>query len=163
MKTYFSFSGRMSRREFWVKFAVWYIAASLGLHILSLSDPELAGWLSLGFFVLSLWPWLAVNTKRLHDRGHSIWYGLFMLAVALTLGGLSTTGIQGAYWMKLAAYLVAAIVAIDVQFISGKIGPNRYGPDPVAGAYWDGSPRLYAPTDMRHRSRAGKSDIPRQG
>ncbi len=57
---------------------------------------------------LAFWPWLAVNVKRLHDRGKSGWFLLILLIPVL-----------GALWL-----------IVEVWFLPGQRGANRFGPDP---------------------------------
>jgi uncharacterized membrane protein YhaH (DUF805 family) len=62
----------------------------------------------LGF--LALWPTLALLLKRLRDRDHSGWYALIFLIP-----------IVGPIWLL-----------IEMWFMPGTDGPNRFGPDPSA-------------------------------
>ncbi len=65
---------------------------------------------ALVIFVAAVWIGFAVGVKRYHDRGKSGWWVLIVLVPVI--GGL---------W-----YL------IECGFLRGTIGPNAYGPDPVA-------------------------------
>lgn len=54
---------------------------------------------------------LAGAAKRLHDRDRSGWFQLIVL-IPLT----------GAIWL-----------GVEIGFLRGTFGPNRFGPDPLAG------------------------------
>lgn len=105
---WFSLDGRIGRRAFWL----WYVL------------PLTAGGLVAGgldwvlgrhhvvdtiYTAAALWPSLAASVKRLHDRDRSGWYQLFYLIPVF-----------GWFWM-----------AVELGFLRGTHGPNRFGPDPV--------------------------------
>lgn len=149
--TFFSVKGRMGRRDF------WYAAAGLALAEIALiaffcwsGDVSYAEYLyrtrratmiDLAAFSFLFWPSLAVTVKRLHDRNTSGWWaGLlhllaFLVHVHLALGpvpgrnrlatliGLAPT----ALFILLGSWLI-----IELVFLRGTPGPNRYGPDPKA-------------------------------
>ena len=56
-----------------------------------------------------IWVALAVGAKRCHDRDRSGWFQLIMLIP-----------IVGGLWLL-----------IELGFLRGTIGENRFGPDPV--------------------------------
>jgi uncharacterized membrane protein YhaH (DUF805 family) len=80
----------------------------------------------------------ALIVKRLHDRDKSaLWYPLFGLAPALCyhLGVVYSSNIsnvlsptQQTFWLLGGILWVWAIV--ELGFMPGTKGPNRYGPDP---------------------------------
>jgi uncharacterized membrane protein YhaH (DUF805 family) len=59
--------------------------------------------------LISLWPVFALVVKRLHDRNHSGWFALIFLIP-----------IVGPIWL-----------VIEVIFLRGTTGPNRFGDDPL--------------------------------
>jgi uncharacterized membrane protein YhaH (DUF805 family) len=61
--------------------------------------------------VLLIWPGVASHVKRAHDRGRSGWFVL--------LGVVP---------------IVAIWPAIEIAFLRGDVGPNRFGPDPLGPA-----------------------------
>lgn len=61
--------------------------------------------------LLLLWPSICLYAKRWHDRDKSGWWSLIVLIPII--GGL---------WML-----------IELGFLRGTDGPNRFGPDPIAG------------------------------
>ena len=61
--------------------------------------------------LITLWPALAIYTKRWHDRDKSGWWSLIMFVPII--GGL---------WML-----------IELGFLRGTDGSNRFGDDPLGG------------------------------
>lgn len=62
------------------------------------------------YFIAAFWPNLAVGIKRCHDRGRSGWFLLIGLVPLLNL------------WL-----------AVELMFLRGTVGSNRFGPDPLDG------------------------------
>ena len=128
---YADFAGRARRREFWLYslflwamlFLLMYTDAALNLGGTAESYSEVSedgvsigfnmtgGILTLIFFLATLLPSIAVSVRRLHDVGRS---GLTFLFVLIPLFG----------WLYL----------LFLYTQPGQPGPNRYGPDPKAGA-----------------------------
>lgn len=130
---YGDFNGRARRLEFW-SFALLNVvvvgilvglAFSTGLTYRALiRNAEFGGGLgiaTIAFFAIIgmyslavLIPCIAVNVRRLHDRGMSGWWYLgFVL-----LGMVPIVG-----WLSSIAYLV-------IMLLPGIEGPNRFGDDP---------------------------------
>ncbi len=127
MQGLFSFNGRLNRAKFWLILIVTDIAMFVLLGILVAvtggsmtmgadgSMPTMGGGVignlvALVIVLAAAWIGLAVGIKRFHDRGRAGWWVL--IALVPVVGGL---------W-----YL------IECGFLRGTVGPNAYGPDPVA-------------------------------
>jgi uncharacterized membrane protein YhaH (DUF805 family) len=115
---FFSFNGRISRKPFWLGLlAVGIVGMVLGTvaAVLAVSAPEgtvPTGSLLVGLLTLLLfYPVLAIYAKRWHDHDCTGWKAITMIQ---PIGGL---------WD-----------IIEVAFYRGTAGPNRFGPDPLAGA-----------------------------
>lgn len=114
-KLLFSFKGRIPRSTFWY-YVIGYVivigvAMLLDAALGTLSDRgygPISGLLSL----LGIFPGLAVDVKRAHDRDHSGWYVLILLIP-----------IVGVLWLL-----------IEFGFLKGSAGPNKYGDDPTGRA-----------------------------
>ena len=111
----FSIEGRIARRHYWLYYFVPFLLISLGLALVDVLfgnyDPETGWGLLSGLFSLAaLWPGLAVAIKRAHDRNRSGWFLLVMLIP-----------IAGAIWLL-----------VELGFLPGTPGPNRFGPPPPA-------------------------------
>ena len=97
----FSFEGRINRQPYWIGWIVLNIIVFIG-------QMSGSAEVSLIITLLILWPALALQAKRWHDRGKSAWWIL-----------LNAT-IIGIPW-----------VLIELLFLKGTDGPNEYGPDPL--------------------------------
>ena len=115
--------GRIPRRVFWLHyvlpiFAVGIVAmildAMLGLWLVAPAaegGPEFSsgtGLLSTVAWLGTLVPSISSNVTRLHDRGHSAWWLLWLL---LPLAG-------------------AIVLLVQIGFLRGDASPNQYGPAP---------------------------------
>jgi DnaJ like chaperone protein len=109
-KTFFSPKGRISRKTFWfasISLFVWYVVANM---MIESTDETIVGLGSL-FMVGLIWPTVAVQVKRWHDRDKSGWWYL-----------ISYVPIIGPPW-----------VLIELGFLKGTDGANRYGFPPGTG------------------------------
>lgn len=88
----FDFRGRAMRAEYWM-FSLYACIIALLFMLIDtkvigitffngfdpFSDVNNSGILTLSFVLLTLVQSIAVNTRRLHDRGHSGWWQLMLL------------------------------------------------------------------------------------
>jgi uncharacterized membrane protein YhaH (DUF805 family) len=127
LQTFLSFDGRNARKTFWLALLVMIIISwILQLIIFTvfgvsmMSDPnatpeqamaQVSGMLvPLGIvLLLTLWPSLAIYTKRWHDRNKSGWWSLILFIPLI-----------GGIWML-----------VELGFLRGTEGANRFGPDPI--------------------------------
>jgi uncharacterized membrane protein YhaH (DUF805 family) len=104
---WFSFSGRISRRSFWLGHEL----PLLGILFLCLILDgllKLHGVIIEICLLLLVWPNFATQVKRAHDRGRSGWFVLLGLVPIASI------------WP-----------AIELGFLRGDMGPNRFGADPL--------------------------------
>lgn len=118
-RKYADISGRARRSEFW-----WFALFTFGVSvILSFVDNLFFGWgrgmmmqgggpLSGIFSLIMLLPSICVAGRRLHDIGRSAWWILLWLVPVVG-------------WLVLIWWYVQP----------GEVGPNEYGPDPLAGEH----------------------------
>jgi uncharacterized membrane protein YhaH (DUF805 family) len=110
MSLLFSLDGRIGRSTYWLKFFLPYLAIYLVLLAVDWRlgthepDEKTVGLLSGSFVAVALYSSIAVNVKRCHDRDHSGWFLLLGLVPILNLWPL-----------------------IELGFVAGTYGPNRYG------------------------------------
>ncbi|MBV9554565.1 MAG: DUF805 domain-containing protein [Alphaproteobacteria bacterium] len=157
---YFSFRGRISRSQYWLRFVVPYLVVAVVLQTaIALTEPGSGANVALtviyGLFVLiCIWPHLAVLVKRIHDRNKSGWlclalyipWILFSIAlmawlgavlVAIAAGKSETAAVAVGGFMIVVGILGAISLGIGLWFfiefgcLRGTIGANRFGPDPV--------------------------------
>jgi uncharacterized membrane protein YhaH (DUF805 family) len=130
---FLSFEGRINRQPFWLGLLAliiltWILEfilfAIFGVSMMPVMDPNAtpeaaaaaaAASMSkmiapLGILVLlTLWPSLAMYTKRWHDRDKSGWWTLIILVPII-----------GSIWLL-----------VELGFLRGTDGPNRFGDDPL--------------------------------
>jgi len=113
LELYFSFKGRISRSTYLQKGILpWLLLSIISYYIILVhlnvdadSEMTLIGVLNLIFLI----PSLSINVKRCHDRNRSGWFQLILLIPVI--GGL---------WFL-----------IEMWFIKGTDGVNKYGQDPL--------------------------------
>ena len=92
-------------------------------------------------FVVLLWPGLAIGVKRLHDRNRPGWlialpYALSVANQVLTFQGMQSglAGMMHPSPLRLCVSLLLVVIGlwmlIELGFLDGTQGPNKYGPSP---------------------------------
>ena len=107
----FSLQGRISRRQYWANFLLptfilWLVL--VWLFPFRLNDAERQDWPFALWSLALLWPSIATQVKRWHDRGKSGWWCL-----------INFVPIVGNLW-----------AFVETGFLPGTEGDNHYGPDP---------------------------------
>lgn len=113
LRNYAVFSGRASRKEFWMFFLFYIIFlfsfaildAILGTIIIY-TKTESYGLFTLLYFIGTFIPFLAVSVRRLHDIGKSGW------------------------WILLSFVPIGNIIYIILLATKGSSFHNKYGPPP---------------------------------
>lgn len=94
----------------------------------------------LWFLVALLWFWIALRAgvRRLHDRGKNGWWLLLYWAAPNFVSGAAMQGAQMLLIPDMIAEVLLAIAAalfalglVDLGFLRGQAGENRFGPDPL--------------------------------
>jgi len=109
----FSFQGRISRHDYWLK--GFLILFPLGLsNVITLFRVNEPGEriLAMVIGIVALWPSLAILVKRLHDRNRSGWFAATLL-------------------IPIANIIFGIWILVQVWFLRGTKGINRFGDDPV--------------------------------
>ena len=128
-----SLEGRINRRPFWIA-------------LLCLSVPELVAHVALGerwssiVSLLLAYPELALFAKRGHDRNVPTIIPAVFIAGATLLNVLVLFDQAGPLdnpnmlFLAIAIPIgvMALILLVDFGFRRGTVGPNRFGPDPLA-------------------------------
>jgi uncharacterized membrane protein YhaH (DUF805 family) len=148
-QAFFSFRGRFSRSDYWVKniilqtviFSIYSIAFLLAM--ISAGGAALGGSkaLAMAFGIIpaiislaALWPVLAILVKRIHDRNKSGWLSsliyipLLFYVISLILLPIVITVLLSIVWMGIGIWFF-----VEFGCMRGTVGPNRYGADPVFG------------------------------
>jgi uncharacterized membrane protein YhaH (DUF805 family) len=103
--------------------------------------------------VFSLWFLAATTIKRLHDRNRSGWWIVVFLIAPPLLRSITDKldeSSVAAIVVTLAASVLTLWGIVELLFIKGTSGPNRFGPDPLApaipdppaAAHWDQTSEL---------------------
>jgi uncharacterized membrane protein YhaH (DUF805 family) len=111
-QNYVNFTGRAARSEFWL-WTLFSVLISMAASIIDVAAFPAVGPSPINSLVnLALFlPSLAVSVRRLHDLDRSGWWILLVFVI-----------------------LIGWIVLIVWNCTKGTPGPNRFGPDPLAGA-----------------------------
>lgn len=109
LKLLFSIDGRISRKPFWIYFLCLPALELLLRYLLKNSDATTLKNADLIFIVVFAYPSLAVQIKRWHDLNKS----------------------AGSTLINLIPYVGMFWAFIELGFLDGTPGDNRYGPDPL--------------------------------
>jgi uncharacterized membrane protein YhaH (DUF805 family) len=110
-KFYLSAQGRVNRQQWWLRLVLPVFVISVVLTLIDVAigtyDSQNGGGVLSGLFALAaLIPSILVDIKRWHDRDKSGWWMLILLVPVI-----------GAIW-----------ALIELGFLAGTPGPNRFGP-----------------------------------
>jgi uncharacterized membrane protein YhaH (DUF805 family) len=138
-KLLFSFEGRISRQPYWLVSVAMILLtmAVLGLVFGTVLVDGVgavaagAPWLLI-IYVPLIWVGLAVATKRLHDRNRSAWWLVPFYALPVVLDAVGDAlGESLGIVLSLASLAISIWALVELGFLRGTPGPNRYGPDPL--------------------------------
>ena|SRR6478672_4629238 len=147
LRKYVDFQSRARRSEYWW-FVLFVVLVGLVAGILDrliAGDVHMRqGPVSVITSLALLLPSLAVSVRRLHDIDRTGWWILIFYVAAIVLIfaalGAAFTGSPGTALVLLLA-IGALSVWLLVWFVTkGTTGPNRFGPDPLAGEEQNPSP-----------------------
>jgi uncharacterized membrane protein YhaH (DUF805 family) len=136
----FSFQGRLNRKRYWLTSITILVIILLilfsALFLIREHQFALAG---LEFVLLAIlylplmWVGLALGAKRLHDRDKSAWWLLLFYFVPGILG-TTADRIEGGtgILLHIAGFAITVWAFVELGCLRGTVGPNQYGPDPLA-------------------------------
>lgn len=145
----FSFDGRIGRGIYWLAIIGLIVAVhvlTFGLFLLPSDEAAVLILVLSSQFVwlLSLWPILAVGSKRLHDRNKNGWwllvfwllpFALFAVGLTIAIVNDPRTGATGnlatGAVLMLASLPPALWGIVELGILPGTRGPNPYGADPA--------------------------------
>jgi uncharacterized membrane protein YhaH (DUF805 family) len=89
--------------------------------------------------LLFAWFYVAASIKRLHDRNKRGWWMIPFVAATGLYSQFGGWFGGAAFFVGLPVFIATIWGVVEMCFLKGTSGPNRYGPDPLA------------PTDTRPR------------
>jgi uncharacterized membrane protein YhaH (DUF805 family) len=139
---YMSFHGRANRQRYWLTALslVGLIFVSAMVAVMPTAVPLLA------VVIIPVWVALFVAVfanaaRRLHDRNKSAWWLLLFYVVPTILGmpaelaDGTSEGFQGlAALLALVGLPFSIWGLVEMGFLGGTLGPNRFGDDPLGRA-----------------------------
>jgi uncharacterized membrane protein YhaH (DUF805 family) len=131
------FHGRISRQTFWMAMGAVFIVNILAWLVAEqIQGDRLGAIVDLAF----TYPEFAIAVKRAHDRNLPVWLIVAFFAANAALDLLDVLGWSGGadnvsmlalvIGVPFLVFLLALL--IELGFRRGTIGPNQYGPDPLA-------------------------------
>lgn len=129
---YWSLSGRFTRARWW-RFQIW---AMFGFVIVVFAAINIENdKLRVAFIAVAVAAYLltsvVVTVKRLHDRDKGVWWIAVFYGVPILCDvGAYAVGPDQTLYFAVPAALVNLWATIELGFLSGSRGPNRYGEDP---------------------------------
>lgn len=143
LQKYIVFRGRARRAEYWWFFLFCVLAGIVAEIVDRVVAPTYtathsSGPVSSGMSLALLLPQLSVFVRRLHDTNRTGWWalvfyvvliGLFFAALAAYFNANISLG--GVFCLLIVGLCIWVFVLLAMR---GTAGPNRYGPDPIAGA-----------------------------
>jgi uncharacterized membrane protein YhaH (DUF805 family) len=131
------FHGRIGRQTFWLAMLAVYIANIVACLIADqVQGDRLSAIIDLAF----TYPEFAISVKRAHDRALPIWLLIIFFTANAVLDLLTVLGwniaAEEPSWLTVAALIPFTVLGlallVELGFRKGTIGPNQYGPDPLA-------------------------------
>jgi uncharacterized membrane protein YhaH (DUF805 family) len=135
----FSFSGRVNRAPYWLAGVLTYLClmglvwVAIGLAFAGRIGATVV--LVVAILVALVWVGLALAAKRLHDRDKSAWWLLLFYLGPVLLNGWGRHAVSGGrVILGLIAFAISIWALVELGFLRGTPGENRYGPDPLERA-----------------------------
>jgi uncharacterized membrane protein YhaH (DUF805 family) len=134
-----SFNGRISRQTFWTAMVVLLMAEILA-HIVAeaIQGDRLSAIVDLAF----TYPEFAIAAKRGHDREMPLWLLIIFFGAGAVLDLLAVLELSGtdeepsmlSIFIAVPFTVLGLALLIELGFRRGTVGPNQYGPDPLANS-----------------------------
>jgi uncharacterized membrane protein YhaH (DUF805 family) len=134
-----SFSGRISRKPFWIAMGAVCAANVVAYYIAEQIDGDrLAAIVDLAF----TYPEFAIAAKRGNDRNMPLWLlAIFFAAGAildlldvLQWGGTAEEPSTLSLFIAVPFTVFGIALLVELGFRKGTPGPNQHGPDPLANS-----------------------------
>jgi len=141
-RVFFSFRGRAGRAAFWLVSLTWFVLVQAfdywwsvhGLAVAAAHDHAMVNAVLVLGSLPALASCVAISVKRLHDRNKRAWWLLLFGVVPPLLqvaGSLNTLDSGPSVGLMIASLAISLWALVELGFMRGTRGPNRFGPDPV--------------------------------
>ncbi len=129
IKQYAVFSGRATRKEFWMFSLFNYILGFI------LGHADKTGLLGTVYSLFIITPFFAVTIRRLHDLGKSGWWTLILLLLIILGSILFLFGFPAIaasqYYPYLFIFILGMLAFMITMALPGNKGTNKYGENTV--------------------------------
>jgi uncharacterized membrane protein YhaH (DUF805 family) len=132
-----SFDGRISRQTFWTAMVALLIA-EIFAHMIAeaIQGDRLSAIVDLAF----TYPEFAIAAKRGHDRDMPLWLLIVFFGAGAVLDLLAVLELSGtdeepsmlSIFIAVPFTVLGLALLIELGLRRGTVGPNQYGPDPLA-------------------------------
>jgi len=137
----FSFQGRLNRKPYWMTILATVVIFILLIVLVVMMFGEEHLW-AVGallavlviLYIPLIWISLAIGAKRLHDRDKSAWWLLLFYLVPSILSTAGNHAGDMGIILHLASFAITVWAFVELGCLRGTVGPNRFGPDPLAPA-----------------------------
>lgn len=129
----FGFDGRINRAKYWLAVVVYFVVTLIAMGLM-FALHGMIGMVLMGIiYIVAIVSGIAVGIKRLHDCDKSGWWLLvfYLLPGLLSAAAMS---MDDSIVLNLLSFAVSIWGLVQLGFLRGTIGPNRFGPDPIPGA-----------------------------
>jgi uncharacterized membrane protein YhaH (DUF805 family) len=137
----FSFQGRLNRKPYWMTILATAVIIILLIVFALMMFGEHDFWAGGSLLVVLvilyiplIWISLAIGAKRLHDRDKSAWWLLLFYLVPAILSTAGNHAGDIGIALHLASFAITVWAFVELGCLRGTVGPNRFGPDPLAPA-----------------------------
>lgn len=140
---YLSFRGRANRQRYWLTvLAIFGIALASAVLAVALQVVPLLGLSIIPVWAACVVAAMANGVRRLHDRNKSAWWLLVFYVVPSILGIPIRLAEDGSSDGFLAFAALLALIGlpfsiwglVEMGFLKGSSGPNKFGEDPLGTA-----------------------------
>ena len=142
----FSFQGRLNRKPYWITILATAVIIILLIVFALMMFGEHDFWAGGALLVVLvviyiplIWISLAIGAKRLHDRDKSAWWLLLFYLAPSVLSAAANHAGDVSIILHLASFAITVWAFVELGCLRGTVGPNRFGPDPLAPAMLAGA------------------------
>jgi uncharacterized membrane protein YhaH (DUF805 family) len=138
---YLSFQGRSNRKRYWLTaLSIFGLLFASAIVAAVLQIVPMLNLIVIPFWVAFVVASLANGARRLHDRNKSVWWLLLFYALPTVLAApfqLAQHGPPDDFQAVAALLAVLGLPfslwgLVEMGFLKGKAGPNRFGEDPLS-------------------------------